>query len=182
MNIFALDSDPAVAAQYNCDRHVIKMILEVSQLLSTAHRVLDGTLIDGLSASGRRQKQYAHSNSTLYKATHINHPSAKYCRDSAEQYIWTAKHLQALCAEYTWRYGKIHKTQQIGLVDWLCSNVPHNISAQSKSFELPYPAMPDDCITSNVVESYRKYYSTHKRHLASWAGKINSRPVPSWYK
>ncbi len=181
MNIFALDLDPTVAAQYNCDKHVIKMILEVSQLLSTAHRVLDGTLIDGLSKSGRRQKQYVHSNESLYKATHINHPSAVYCRDSESQYVWAAKHLRALCDEYTYRYGKVHKTEQIGLVDWLYSNVPKNIGTKSV-FDLPYPAMPDDCISSDVVASYRKYYTIHKRHLAGWAGKINSRSVPSWYK
>ena len=180
MNIFALDSDPAIAARYNCDKHVVKILLEISQLLSTAHRVLDGELINGLSATGRRQKQYVHSNSALYKATHTNHPSAKYCRDSADQYLWAAKHLAALCAEYTFRYGKVHKTQQIGLVDWLCSNVPRNIS--TKPFELPYPAMPDKYITSDTVESYRNYYIGDKRHLASWDGKINSRNVPPWYK
>lgn len=181
MNIFALDPDPVVAATYNCSKHTIKMILELSQILSTAHRVLDGILIDGLSKSGRRQKQYIHPNESLYKATHINHPSAKYCRDSKDQYIWTAKHLRALCDEYTYRYGKVHKTEQIGLVDWLNSNIPKNIGTKSV-FDLPYPAMPDDCISSDVVASYRKYYTVHKRHLADWSGKIASRPIPAWYK
>jgi len=117
MNIFALDSNPILAAQYNCDRHVIKMILEVSQLLSTAHRVLDGILVEGLSPSGRKQKQYVHSQPLLYKATHINHPSARYCRDDPQQYIWVSLHLRALCDEYTYRYGKVHKSDSIGLVD-----------------------------------------------------------------
>lgn len=43
MNIFYLDEDPNLAAQYQYDKHVIKMILETAQLLSTAHRVLDGS-------------------------------------------------------------------------------------------------------------------------------------------
>ena len=42
MNIFALSSDPFEAAQMLCDKHCIKMIVETAQLLSTAHRVLDG--------------------------------------------------------------------------------------------------------------------------------------------
>jgi hypothetical protein len=42
MNIFYLDEDPKICAQYHCDKHVVKMIIEYAQLLSTAHRVLDG--------------------------------------------------------------------------------------------------------------------------------------------
>ena len=42
MNIFYLHSDPALAAEMHCDKHVVKMILEYAQMLSTAHRVLDG--------------------------------------------------------------------------------------------------------------------------------------------
>jgi hypothetical protein len=42
MNIFALATDPVLAAQMHCDKHVVKMIVEYAQLLSTAHRVLDG--------------------------------------------------------------------------------------------------------------------------------------------
>lgn len=42
MNIFYLDKNPVMAAQYHCDQHVVKMILETAQMLSTAHRVLDG--------------------------------------------------------------------------------------------------------------------------------------------
>jgi len=37
MNIFVLDKDPYVAAQMMCDKHVVKMILEGSQMLSTVH-------------------------------------------------------------------------------------------------------------------------------------------------
>ena len=42
MNIFVLDKDPHIAAQMHCDRHVPKMIVESAQMLSTAHRLLDG--------------------------------------------------------------------------------------------------------------------------------------------
>jgi hypothetical protein len=42
MNIFYLDEDPKICAQYHCDKHVVKMIIEYAQLFSTAHRVLDG--------------------------------------------------------------------------------------------------------------------------------------------
>ena len=42
MNIFYLHPDPTIAAQMMCDKHVLKMVLETAQLLSTAHRELDG--------------------------------------------------------------------------------------------------------------------------------------------
>ena len=42
MNIFYLDKNPKIAAQMQCDKHVVKMILESAQMLCTAHRVLDG--------------------------------------------------------------------------------------------------------------------------------------------
>ena len=43
MNIFILDKDPMKAAMMLCDRHVPKMIVESAQMLSTVHRLLDGT-------------------------------------------------------------------------------------------------------------------------------------------
>ena len=42
MNIFYLDKDPVIAAQMSADKHCVKMILESAQMLSTAHRFLDG--------------------------------------------------------------------------------------------------------------------------------------------
>ena len=80
MNIFALHLEPKTCAEMHVDKHVVKMILEYSQLLSTAHRVLDGQqYVD--DSSGRRIKRWKLNNSfagdkLLYKATHINHPSA----------------------------------------------------------------------------------------------------------
>ena len=40
MNIFVLDENPITAAQMHCDKHVVKMVLEYAQILSTAHRVV----------------------------------------------------------------------------------------------------------------------------------------------
>ena len=54
MNIFILDEDPVVAAQLQCDKHVVKMIVECAQMLSTAHRMLDGEEYRAPSKSGKR--------------------------------------------------------------------------------------------------------------------------------
>jgi len=58
MNIFALDDNPKIAAQYHNNAHCVKMILECSQLLCTAHRVLDGKEVIEKTASGRNIKRW----------------------------------------------------------------------------------------------------------------------------
>jgi hypothetical protein len=184
MNIFALDSNPKLAAQYHVDKHVVKMILESCQLLSTAHRVLDGVMVVEKSKTNRNVKRYRLLNpqvdSFLYSATHINHPSAVWCRSHYQQYKWLAELTKELCIEYTYRYGKVHKCEQMGLVDWFLQNSPKNIHAHF-NWHLPTPAMPDDCkVPGDVVQSYRNYYNNHKQRMHSWSGKVNSRAIPSW--
>jgi hypothetical protein len=185
MNIFFLDPIPTVCAKYHNDKHVIKMILEYAQLLSTAHRYLDGTPNDIRSATtGRKQVRYIlpdGRNDLLYSATHINHPSAVWVRQSVSNYMWLSNLLVELCKEYTYRYGKVHKTERDGLVKFLHDVIPDNIPLTT--FTEPTPAMPDEVkVAGNSMKSYRNYYISNKQHLASWSGKINSRKVPSWYQ
>jgi hypothetical protein len=185
MNIFYLDNDPKVCAEMHNDKHCIKMILEYAQLLSTAHRVLDGTLSIGLSETGRKQTRYVlpdNRESKLYVATHINHPSAIWCRQSYANYVWLSKLLTELCREYTYRYGKVHKVELSGLEEELMYP-PMNISLATVPFTEPTPAMPDDVkVAGDSIASYKNYYINNKQHLASWQGKINSRPVPNWFQ
>ena len=181
MNIFYLHSDPRVCAQMHNDKHCIKMILEYAQLLSTAHRFLDGTQFTGLSESGRKKVKYVlpdSRESILYFSTHINHPSAIWCRQSDVNYKWLHNLLVALCREYTFRYGRVHKVDSCGLMQVL-EQVPTNIP--QGPFTEPTPAMADDVkVQGNSIASYRNYYRDYKQHLLSWKGKINSRPTPQW--
>lgn len=162
MNIFFLDNDPKLAAQYQCDKHVVKMILESAQLLSTAYRVLDGKdlVLDG------------DKNNILYKATHINHPCAIWCRKTWGNYHWLSKHLEHLLNEYTFRYGKIHKCKSVykELV-----MAPRCIDQEGKS--KPPLCMPDEFkISDHPVISYREYYKIGKLHLHKWT----KREKPQW--
>ena len=178
MNIFYLDKDPIICAEMHVDKHCVKMILEYAQLLSTAHRVLDGTILDGYSKTGRKQKRYVLSDdrdSTLYIATHINHPSAIWVRHSAMNYYWLYTLLSALCKEYTYRYGRVHKCESIGLVNRLQST-PTNING-TKDFTEPTPAMPEDYkVSGDSITSYKNYYLGDKTRMFSW----KNRPTPSW--
>lgn len=87
MNIFAVDRNPVIAAQMLCDKHVVKMILESAQIMSTI-------------------------NGGPYKPTHANHPCVIWAQKRTN-YEWLAKHALALCQEYTVRYNKVHKCQPI---------------------------------------------------------------------
>ena len=179
MNIFYLDHDVRKCAEMHNDKHVVKMILEYAQLLSTAHRVLDGVELIGLSDSGRKKKFWTLGDSrdyTLYKATHINHPSAVWVRQSDKNYLWLANMLVALCEEYTHRYAKTHKVERDGLCYVLLKNIPHNIG--NSDFTQPTPAMPDDVkVSGDSIKSYRNYYINNKAHLANW----KKRQVPEWF-
>jgi hypothetical protein len=177
MNIFYLDNDPTTCAQMHNDEHVVKMILEYAQLLSTAHRVLDGNLITRLSKSGRKQQHYVlpdSRDSVMYSTTHVNHPSAIWLRQSYENYEWLYQLFLAVLREYTHRYGKLHACEK--LVNVL--NTPPNGIPKGVGFTEPTPAMPDEVkIVGSSLASYKNYYIKNKAHLASW----KKRNIPEWY-
>ena len=179
MNIFYVHNDPAICAQQHVDKHVVKMILEYAQLLSTAHRVLDGVESVGLSKTGRKQKRYVLSDerdSNLYNATHLNHPSAKWARHSSDNYRWLFKLWIELMREYNYRYGKIHSSAR--LIPYL-KNTPTNI--QNLGFCAPWRAMPEEFKADRseseyTVKSYRAYYNGAKMNMFKW----KNRPTPEW--
>ena len=176
MNIFYLDPNTTKCAEYHVDRHCVKMIVEYAQLLSTAHRVLDGVeYVD--TSSGRKIKRWKLGGSyedILYKATHINHPSAIWVRNSYDNYMWLRSLLYKLTKEYTYRYGKVHKVMHSGLYESL-SYAPINIKLGK--FTEPTPAMPEEYIVSgDSIESYKNYYNGSKQHLHNW----KLRPIPDF--
>ena len=170
MNIFYLHEDPVRSAQLHCDKHVVKMIIEYAQMLSTAHRMLDGTqYID--QSSGRRIKRWRLDNSNmdgvLYKASHINHPSAIWVRENAIQYQYMYDLFVALCDEYTYRYGKVHMTDS-KLRDVL-NNIPDKMPLGD--WREPPQAMPDDVKSESSLDAYHKYYREYKKSFAKWTNR-----------
>ena len=83
MNIFVLDQNPSIAASMMCDKHVVKMIVESCQLLSTAHHVLDGKEIT-VDTGKRKYRTYTCSQPDICKATMINHPCTIWTRSSTD--------------------------------------------------------------------------------------------------
>jgi hypothetical protein len=173
MNLFILSLDPAKAAEQMMDKHVNKILLEAVQMLCTAKRILDPDAPEEVSR-------------TLYKLAHKNHPVTIWCRTSRANFIWTLGHVDALHAEWKYRYGhpetKIHKSYQVAQI--LRANIPTDDKfpcPESRGVTPFALAMPDQYKdpAGDAVKSYRAYYlSPEKKRIASWK---KLRAAPSWY-
>lgn len=153
MNIFVLDSDPILAAQLQCDKHVVKMCLETAQLLCAAFE-------PGIA---------------FYKRTHYTHPCSIWTRASLNNYMWLINHGLALCEEYTYRYGKVHKSMAI--IHWCRDNL-QLIKFNSIGLTDFAICMPDDAKIGDAVDSYQNYYRKYKANIAVWT----NRPIPNWFQ
>jgi hypothetical protein len=163
MNIFVLDNDPVKAAHMYCDKHVPKMVVELYQQLGSAlrrHGVTDEHM--PLTKAG-----------TPLKGGYHNHPCTKWCGDSEMNFWWARRHALELCAEYYFRYNKIHFCHQgihdMGNIDVKLPNIPQT------PFAL---AMPDEYKSSNAIDSYRRYYIMDKSRFAKWE---KGRKAPHWW-
>jgi hypothetical protein len=177
MNIFYVNSDPEVAARSMVDRHVVKMILETAQLLSTAHRVIDGEEYVGQSQSGRKAKRWRLSGNVdaiMYAATHINHPSAVWVRENSANYNWLYDHLLALGREYTYRYGRTHLT--IDKLKDILKDSPQNIKQSNVMTKMPSCMDKQYIVSLDPITNYRNYYNYGKTDLLRWS----NRPPPQW--
>lgn len=176
MNIFILSWNIVYCAQWHCDKHCVKMILEYAQLLSTAHRYLDGTMYQELTKSKRNMKRWKledpQMNDKLYVATHINHPCAIWVRESSENYIWLYRLFVELCKEYTHRYNKTHLTYR--KLGECLSVLPRKIP--NGSITEPPQAMPDEYKCDNPLDGYRGYYLGDKQRMLKWS----KRRIPRW--
>ena len=120
MNIFYVHKDPIISATMLIDKHVVKMIVESAQMLSTAHRMIDGTQYTGKTKTGRNIKRWRHPNSNmdnvLYKACHTGHPSTLWVMENAYNYHWLYKHMIALNDQFKLRYGHVKDHSTITLL------------------------------------------------------------------
>lgn len=141
MNIFVLDEDPAQAAALHKNIHVVKMILETAQILCTVY--------------------HRYGQDAPYKPTHKYHPCVVWAGDTTSNYLWLVQLGLALCAEYTRRYDKTHKSEEI------IRMVAAPPAGMPESELTPFvQAMPDGCKNkSDPVGAYRSYYEKHKGHL-----------------
>lgn len=172
MNIFAVHSNPIISAQQLPDKLMSKMILESAQMLSTAHRILDGD--DNANALG------------MYKCTHTYHPCSVWVRECEANYTWLWIHFDALCQEYSRRYGRTHLTET--KLNRVLMTPPSNIAPSKPSVYCPSTnaltrgttpfaqAMPEHYRSDDPHASYRAFMQGTK-HYAVWAKDPSRRPA-----
>ena len=163
MNIFVLDNDPCIAAQYNCDKHIVKMVLELFQQLGSAV-IRHGATPDMMPLT---------SKGTPLKGGYHNHPCTRWCGDSRENFLWACLHALELCNEYSKRYNKIHSCKKG--IEKLCEM---DDIVPSKGLTNFAQAMPDEYRNTDAVTAYRTYYINDKKEFATW--KMGN--VPPWWE
>ena len=169
MNIFYLDKNPKVAAEMHCDKHVIKMVLEYAQILSTAHRIIDGD-----EAGDKRG---------LYEIAYKNHPSTAWARLGRGNYNYLSDLWAWLGIEYTHRYGKVHKAATLEWLHYSPDNIPKKTLLTGLTSPPPqcmpdeYKCNPNSASLEDTVLAYRSYYIGEKSKFADW----KNRDIPHWY-
>lgn len=154
MNIFLLDYSKKRCAEYHNNKHLIKMITESAQILSTC--------------------LYFYNLSAPYRKTHVNHPCCKWVRKSLLNYQWLWELTNFLGKEYTYRYGKQHLSHKR-----LLEQIPYSPSIRFPLKKFTYP--PNCTPYKNIedpVRAYRKYYNKDKRYFCKW----KKRSIPKWFK
>ena len=152
MNIFVLSMDLKKCAQFHCDAHVVKMILEYAQILCTVVNENGGT--------------------SPYKSTHKKHPCVLWAGRSLENWLWLQELARVLNEEYQYRFcsEKPHKS----------SVVASKLKApplQSLGLTPFAQAMPEGRrVDGEAVQAYRQFYIHEKKHLL----KYTRREPPAW--
>lgn len=163
MNIFILErnADGSIdwvrSAESHDNYRIVKMPLEVSQMLSTALNELMGEKV------------------APYKSTHKNHPCNLWARESYANFRNLVVHGYALCNEYARRFHKTHKCQNVIQECARIASVVNPLWHTTASTEPPL-CMPEQYRDySNIVDSYRLFYS-HKPRMRYPKNKI-----PEWF-
>lgn len=163
MNLFILDRMPVIAAQYNNDSHVRKIILEATEMM-------------GYAFDHGKFKPWPWLH---YSGNHFNHPMALWVRENRANFDWTLQHAYGLCDEFFYRFNKQHKCRDY--VDWISANLPlKSLDSSSTMTDWPrcFGLWKDEIyLSDDAVYDYRRYYMKAKRHLAKWT----KREIPEWY-
>ena len=157
MNIFFLDETPYKSAQYLCDKHVPKMLLESCQMLSTAIQ------------------NYTDRIEELYKPSYPNHPMTKWVGFNRDCFRWALENADIINQEYSKRFKKIHKSSRIINIIYdnnYLNDIPDGF------FKEPPQRMPDKYKDNDYITAYRNYYKGEKEYFAKWE---KGRQQPEWW-
>jgi hypothetical protein len=193
MNIFVLNPDPFVAAEMHCDKHVVKMIVEYAQLLSTAHRLHDGTPVKAFDLEQRVKPKHflllggespevvltdkgfkwSIRDPVCYNATHANHPSAVWARQNGSNYQWLLHLFTGCLMEYTHRYGKTHASSK--LLQFFAHPPKNMVYGEQTPFPQAMP--PEYQVPNDPIAAYQAFYVGSKSRFAKWT----NRAIPEFF-
>jgi len=182
MNRFIIENTPKECAMSHCDKHIPKMVVEEAQMLCTVHRMLDGDLEMRPSKSGKRMVKYWKLNDeredVLYKAVHMNHPCTVWARQTEGNYRWAYQLFVALCDEFSHRYKKTHRSDELLTAPLMTPPKNINPSLELTPMPLAMGANPECINYDDIIGSYRAFYQTkQERFKMVWS----ERPVPDWF-
>ena len=162
MNIFVLDKNPVLCARYHCDKHVVKMCTEYAQIMSTNARFV-----------GAKDQR-------LYKVVSPNRKCVKWVRESPANLDWFSFMVATLYDEYTKRFKKKHKSQEIFLSALALYMSYSSISIDDIYNSEQTPFVFDNNVewepSGDAIQDYRKLYLTDKLHICKWKTGI-----PHWF-
>lgn len=152
MNIFVLDENPKLCAEYHANIHVVKMLLEAMQLLYSTYYFTDSV------------------PENAYKLTHQNHPCSKWVRESLSNWLWLKELATELYKEYKFRYNdKIHKSGELIYTLPMPNINDIGLTKRPQAMDFKYQEL-------DVVVAYRNYYKDAKKDLLHYT----KRAIPSW--
>lgn len=140
MNIFFLDKLALVAASLHCDKHLVKMILESTQILYSVLSMLDILLPD---------TDFDDIEVKPYKPTHSHHPSVLWVLGGYSHFAWLLDLATQLCIRYSVVYGRTHKCEQhlAHIRNWVTElDLPGNCDVAGWLERLSEMSIPQKCI------------------------------------
>lgn len=162
MNIFYLDTNRHTNVQYHVDRHVMKMPIETTQMLSTVLRERFNVVAP------------TEGPDRIYKSVYTTHPCTRWVGENYDNFIWTWLFGTALCDEYTHRYGKVHACRQV--LDTILDLTPRWVASDAPIMSYRPKCVRAEFKQYDTVTAYRLQYITTKARLHSWT----NRPVPDF--
>lgn len=158
MNFFVTDKDPVQAAQHLDDKRVIKIALEVTQVLSTV-----------MAARGKPG---------FYKPTHARHPITLWALAEPHHAAWAWRYGMALCDVYSSFSNREHACRAVLLAmrRHICQTGRQPTTFQNSARRLDLGL---DFSHLSVCTAYRRYLCARwpdDKRAPVWTG----RPRPRW--
>lgn len=163
VNFFYLDKDPKKCAKYYCDKHIIKIPIEIAQILSKIHYELKSNI----------DINKIYKNSSVIPITLGPY---LWSIESIDNYLWTCNLGIELINEYKIRYNKtIHKTEDILI--FLLNNPPKLPKIGITKFKMTNKYDMFQYISDNPVICARYNYCEMKCINDKWT----KRNKPLWF-